>query len=197
MQLTGLSLEPIQLLKRVVHVLRLELPRANRQYQARPLLTKYRSSMRKYRRMKKQKFKRNLRATSAKGSPENTPSPKPFLISAIKTLFSISFLSLLFRRIICPIAIPNAVNSACEPKINSAENSRKGPTLSTSSLNVDRSNAYDDDSSINQTMAAVRLRVVVPPTMMLHSIVDARLSGKLSLLLKLLPLMLLLLVVVL
>ena len=46
---------------------------------------------------------------------------------------------------------------SCTLSIRSAEKRRKGPTLFTSSLNIDRSNAYDANSTTNQKIAAARL----------------------------------------
>ena len=63
--------------------------------------------------------------------------------------------------------------------IRLANNSLKGLTRSTKSLNVHRSNAYDTNSTTNQNIAAVLLRVelalllVTPQLIMLYIILEA------------------------
>jgi len=63
--------------------------------------------------------------------------------------------------------------------VRTANNSLKGLTLSTKSLNVHRSNAYDTNSTTNQNIAAVLLRVelalllVTPQLIMLYIILEA------------------------
>ena len=76
-------------------------------------------------------FDRNdSRPTSAKGSPN--PSP-PIPQIRLPSDFANSLLKSHSPKSSTPTM------TACAPKINSAENKRKGPTLSTMSLNEDRS----------------------------------------------------------